>query len=304
MLVQGGPQDGLVLEIPPGVLTEAIEFRILEAPRGVLPTGAVPVSEGFGGYPFRIEPATLVVDTACRLRMPYMPAANWMGGPGNVVINQINPWAIRDYDPENLSVVEGWVEISVKTMGQFQVRLAQQPTSLLDYTPPMGEVAMLEGGFAFTVDEEPMTSPFADPAAQQWRLIGPAFDEAVIFNNGQIYGRRSEAASWLEIWDEPYNPYQVVGGNFSIPQPTTMTVENPIGVLGIGATVMYLGTFVYSEPFEYDGSLELDVLKITLNVAYNRADLGNGERRMTYWLSPTSGLLRVMVDGVIYNRIP
>lgn len=304
VVVQGGKQDGLVLEIPPGVLTEAIEFRVLDTGGTTVPAGTATVSPPIGGYPFRIEPATLVVDAACRLRIPYLPSANSMGGPGNVIVNQINPWAIRDYDPENLSVVDRWVEVGVKTLGQFQVRLGEQPASLLDYTPPLGEVAMLEGGFQFLVDEEPASSPFALPEAQQWRLTGPWMDEAVIFNNGQIYGRRSEAQNWLEIWSSPYNPYQSPGSGFAIPQPTIMTVQNPIGVLGVGASLMYLGTYVYSEPIEYNGLLQLDVLKLSLNVAYNRADLGSGERNVTYWLSPTEGLLRVMIDGVIYNRIP
>lgn len=306
LVVEGGQQDGLVLEIPPGVLTEAYEFRVVQAPMSVepMPAGSTAVVGPLAGYPFRIEPSTLVVDTQCRLRIPYLPATSSFSGPGNVVINQINPWTARSYDPENLSIVDRWVEIGVKTFGQFQVNPGPQPNNLLDYTPPLGEVFALEGGFSFSVDEEPMSSPFADPAAQQWRLVGPSFDEAVIFNNGLILGRRSELANWLELWDDPYNPYQTPGPGFAISQPTTMQVQAPIGLLGVGAALMTLGSYVYSEPFEYNGQLQLDVLKLSLNVAYNRLDIGSGERRITYWLSPTEGLLRVMMDGVIYERIP
>ena len=88
------------------------------------------------------------------------------------------------------------------------------------------------------------------------------------------------------------------------PQPASAEVQNPVGSPGIGGTVMPFGYYVFSEPLEFAGELELDVLKLVVDVAYVRHDLGSGERRMTFWLSPTSGLLSVMVDGVIYDRIP
>ena len=303
MVVESGKQAGLVLEIPAGVLTEAIEFRITDRPFQPLPPGAA-VSPPQVGYPFRIEPAALVVDTKCRLRVPYQPSSVSFAGPGNVVVNQVSPFAERDYDPEDLSVTEAWVEIGIKTFGEFQVRLGPQVTSLLDYTPPMDQVATLTGGFAFVVESEPTTSPFVAPEAQQWHLIGPTMDESVIFVNGLIVGRRSESQNWLEIWDEPYGPYQTPGPGFAIPQPGIMQVQAPIGTLGVGASLMQLGSYVFGEPREYNGGLQLDVLKLTINVAYNRADLGNGERQLTFWLSPTEGLLSVMIDGVVYDRIP
>lgn len=301
--VESGKQRGLVLEIPAGVLTETIEFRITDRPSSPLPPGAVISAPQFG-YPFRVEPAALVVDTKCRLRMPYLPSDVSAAGPGPVVVNQVSPFTVREYDPENLSVAEAWVEIGIKTFGEFQVRMGPRASSLLDYTPPIDQVAMLTGGFAFVVEPELTASPFVDPSAQQWRITGPLLDESVIFVNGLIVGRRSELQNWLEIWDEPYGPYQTPGTGFVIPQPGTMEVQAPIGSLGVGASLMQLGSYVYGEPREYNGGLQLDILKLTINVAYNRADIGSGERQLTFWLSPIEGLLSVMIDGIVYDRIP
>lgn len=299
MVVESGEQAGLVLEFLPGVLSEAVEIRVLDVP---VEPGAV--VDGTVGVPFRIEPASLVVDTQCRLRIPFKPAAASTAGPGNVVVRQQSPFATRTYAPDALSVVEQWVEVGIKTFGEFHALMGPSPSNLLGYTPPIGSVAMLTGGHQFEVMEEPTAAPFSAQDAQEWRLSGPTINESLVFQDGVILGRRCALCNWVEIWDEPFSPYQPTGAGFVTPQPASAEVQNPVGSPGIGGTVMPFGYYVFSEPLEFAGELELDVLKLVVDVAYVRHDLGSGERRMTFWLSPTSGLLSVMVDGVIYDRIP
>ena len=50
---------------------------------------------------------------------------------------------------ENTDRIKNIAVIGVKTFGQFQVRPGEQFTNPLDYTPPVGETYVLEGGFFF-----------------------------------------------------------------------------------------------------------------------------------------------------------
>lgn len=302
VVVQGGQQDGLVLEIPPGAVTEPVEFRVIQAIAPVVGTIPTAYAEPLAGHPFLIEPAPLTLDVECRLRVPYQPSSISGTGPGNVIVNQTNPWLNRLYAPHEVSVADGWLEVGIKSFGQFQVQLGDRAESLLDYTPVMDLTVPLTGGFEFVVEQEPSWSPFSVTGTQQWRLTGPFFDEAVVFLDGEIFGRRSVMQGWLEEWLAPYDPYQAAVSGVATPIPLSTLVNTASTASAYHASVMVLGSYVFSEPVEYNGQLELDVLKLSINVAYNRPDIGSGERKMTYWLSPRNGLLKVEVDGVVYER--
>lgn len=303
VVVQGGQQDGLVLEIPPGVFAEPVAISVAQGAAPIVSPDPAAAAPQLVGFPFVIEPSSLVMATECRLRVPYQPSVIEGTGPGNVVVHGSSPTLTRRYAPNDVSVADGWVEVGIRRFGRFQAEVGDRADSLLDYTPTIDLVVPLTDGFQFVVNQDPVGATLTDPAIQQWRLTGPAFDESVVFLNGEVLGRRSVAGLWLEEWGESYDPYQTPEVGFAVPQPLTSLVHAPLGVSANHGSLMAFGSFVYTEPIEFNGSLELDVIRLTLDVAYNRFDLGAGERRMDWWLSPRSGLLRVAVDGQVYERL-
>ncbi|MGK0157841.1 MAG: hypothetical protein ACI9SE_004824 [Neolewinella sp.] len=303
LVVNSGNQEGLTMTVDPGVLTAWVDFRIRDILPGSLAPGGVSYSEPSPALPFRIEPEDLVLSSSVRLRLPYQPTAISGTGPGNVEINQVSPFTVRGYDPDMVDAVEGFVELDIKTFGQFQVVTGER-VDPLDYVPPVGVITQLSNGFEFGVQDAAAQSEFASLATKEWRITGPAFDESVILNIYDVVGRRSESSDWLEVWGDAFRPFQTTGPGFVTPQTSVMQVQSPIGWPSIGASVLPFGFMSYELPRVYDGVLRRDVLKLALNVAYSRADLGTAERRMIYWFSPTAGLLQVSIDGTIYDRIP
>ena len=251
LLVESGKQDGLIMTVAPGVLSETVDFQVLDVTNEVVATGpgavsAPPLSDA--GWPFRIEPADLVLSQAVTLRIPYQPANIANTGPGNVELRQANVYTSRGYDPEAINATDGWIEVGIKTFGRFEVVLGPVVNDLLDYEPALGEVVTLTGGFEFAVEEDAPASPFATSGARQWRLTGPQFDERILMSDGNIVGRRSEAGSWLEVWSDPYSPYQLANCSLPNPQPSVMQVQVPIGALGIGASVIPFGFYQFALP--------------------------------------------------------
>lgn len=303
LVVNSGNQEGLTMTVDPGVLTFWVDFRIRDVLPESLSSGGVSSFAAVPGLPFRIEPEDLVLSSSVRLHMPYQPTVIYRNGPGNVEVNQISPFTTRIYDPDMVDALDGFVELDIKTFGQFQVVEGDRVVPL-DYVPPVGVVSQLSNGFAFEVQDMAPQSEFAAPAAKKWRITGPSFDESVIFDSCDVVGRRSESSSWLEIWDNPFAPFQSTGTAFITPQTSVMQVQSPIGWPSIGASVLPFGFMSYELPREYGGVMRRNVLKLALNVAYSRIDLGTAERRMIYWFSPSAGLLQVSIDGIIYDRIP
>ncbi|MFT4514025.1 MAG: hypothetical protein ACI89X_000312 [Planctomycetota bacterium] len=300
LIVASGNQAGLILTVDPGVLTAFVDFQI----RDFVPDpGVGSVVDAGVALPFRIEPEDLVLSQNVRLHLPYQPTAVFGTAPGNVEVNQVSPFTARGYNPEVVSVTEGFVEIEVKTFGQFRVVIGER-VDPLDYVPPVGVVTQLGNGYEFEVKDAAPMSEFAAQFAKEWRITGPQFDESVIFVGYDVVGRLSESASWLEIWDDSFRPFQLTGSGFVLPTTGIMQVQSPIGQPSLGASVLPFGFMSYELPVEYNGVLLRDIMKVALNVAYSRADLGTAERQMIYWFSPSVGLLQVSIDGIIYDRIP
>lgn len=304
VVVERGSQQGLVLEVPPGTVDQPTDFRIIEELLSLPDENQLVTVGGQAGQPFRIEPIDLVTTESMRLRVPYQPGGISGTGTGNVDVRQINPWATRDYDPEAVDPLEGWVEISIKTLGRFQVVLAMGPQDRSDYLPAFGSVAQLTGGYEFRIEPELTPSPYVGLGAEQWTIVGPDFDERLIVVDNRIVGRRREPLVWLETWTEPYDPFgdPVQALSNMVVQPAQ--VSAPVNQQFTGASVMPLGYFQYGLPQTYAGELLTDVGRLTLNVAYNRSDLGSGERQLTLWLSPVYGVLQLSIDGIVYDRIP
>jgi len=304
LVIDRGGQNGLVLEVPAGAVEQPTDFRVFEEPL-TLPDGTQVLSIALpAGLPFRIEPIDLVSPVSMRLRMPYQPAGAQLTGAGNVDVRQVNPWTTREYDPEAIDAIAGWVEISVKTLGRFQVLPAESPENRRDYVPALGSVTELAGGYQFSVVEEVTPSPYVGLGAEQWAITGPGLDERLIVVGNTIVGRRSEPLVWLESWSEPYDPFGNPEDALASMMTQSAQVSAPVNQQFTGASVLPLGYFQYALPQTYQGELLTDIGRLTINVAYNRTDLGSGERQLSFWLSPVYGLLQLSIDGTIYDRIP
>ena len=303
LVVDRGQQQGLVLEVPAGAVARPTEFRVAAEGGGGSPSA--PTGSGIPAVaaPLRIEPTDLVSPVSMRLRIPYEPANVSGTGAGNIDVRQKNAALSRDYDPEDIDAVAGWVEISVKTLGRFEVVVAPTPADLLSYLPPVGEVASLEDGFAFTVEPEPVLSPLSGLDVLAWSVVGPSFFEQIVVGGASILGRRS-GALWAEEWSIPYDPFGDPGEALANMITQTAAVTDFTVFSIVSAAVTPLGYFQYALPIRYDEQLYTDIGQLVVNVAYDRPDLGVGERQVTMWLSPEVGLLRLAVDGVSYDRVP
>ena len=303
LVVDRGLQQGLVLEVPAGAVTAPTAFRVVVEGDAGSPSAPAGASVPAIAPPLRIEPADLVSPVSMRLRLPYEPDNVTGTGAGNVDVLQDNPWVSRVYDPAAVDASAGWVEVSVKTLGRFEVVAAPTPADRRDYLPAPGLVATLEGGMSFAVEDELASSPLAGAGVTALSIVGPAVDEQVVVAGSSVFGRRGGTV-WVEEWINPYDPFEDPGVALSNMQPQTAYVTNLLASSTLGATVLPLGYFQYALPIQYDGQLFTDIGKLILNVAYDRADLGVGERQLVMWLSPEAGLLRLSVDGVSYDRLP
>lgn len=304
LVVESGKQAGLILTVAPGVLTETVDFRVRDYIPPPLPPGVVSGMVEPPGFAFVLEPEDLVLDQNVRLRLPYQPTAIQGTGPGNVEVVQTSPFTTRGYDPVAVDVGEGFCEIDIKTFGRFQV-VSMPPVDPLSYVPPSGVVAEFDGGLTFEVRDVAGGPPFVASTLKQWQLTGSFLDEGLLFDGYQIVGRVSESASWLEAWSEPFSPFQVSGqSGFVIPSASPMQVQAPIGSLSLGASVQPFGFMSYELPEEFDGELLRDILKVGINVDYARQDLGSASRDVVFWFSPSRGILRVSIDGMVFDRIP
>jgi len=296
VVVDRGNQRGLILEIPAGALAAPAEFRVLDE----LQPLAAQV-----GRPFRIEPVDLVASESMVLRVPYEPANVLEAGPGDVDVRQTNPWTTRLHDPVDVDPVEAWVEIATKTLGRFQVEAAAPVVGgRAAYLPKLGDVVELAGGIQFAVGEEgAYWSPLAGQGATYWAITGPGLDERLILSGDLLVGRGGGQA-WVEEWSLPVDPLAGPGAALAgLASQIAMVTTYP-NPLPTGATVTPLAYFQYDVPLVYQGVLYTDLAKVAVDVAYDRQDLGVGERQLTFWLSATEGLLRLAIDGVAYDREP
>jgi len=303
LVVERGQQQGLVLEVPAGAVARPTEFRVVAEAGGGSPSAPTGAGVPAVAAPLRIEPVELVSPVSMRLRIPYQPANISGTGAGNVDVRQKSAALSSDYDPEAIDAIAGWVEISVKTLGRFEVVVAPTPADLLSYLPPVGEVASLEDGFIFTIEPEPVLSPLAGLDVVAWSIAGPSFNEQIIAGGPALLGRRS-GALWAEEWSIPYDPFSDPGAALANMSSQTAAVTDFAALSIVSATVTPLGYFQYALPIRYDEQLYTDIGQLVIHVAYDRPDLGVGERQVTMWLSPEVGLLRLGVDGVAYDRVP
>lgn len=302
LTVTSGPENGLVLTVPAGALAARVEFRVLadyEVPPPLLATSQALTP----GRPLRIEPQTTEFAVPATLRLPYLPQYVTETGPGNVRVRQVSPFATRDHEPAMVDAVAGWAQIGVRTLGRFQVVTGPRTANLADYLPALGAVADLGDGFSFAIEAVPPESPYA-PSGRQWRLRGPGVDDRLVFVDTRIVARESDLPSWRERWAAPFDPFVAVG---AVPIGATVPtqIEQPIGSgLLTPARIVATGWRRFGEPRTFGGRLVLDVLRLSIDLAWERSDIGVGQRSYVFWFAPGDGLLAFAQDGVVRERRP
>ncbi|MBX3464241.1 MAG: hypothetical protein KF830_13800 [Planctomycetes bacterium] len=299
--VLGGKQAGLRVTVPAGALTAAIELRVVDAevalPADLLATSYVPDP----APAFRLEPVDVYLELPAALQLPYLPQRLTGMAPGNVRVRQQRAAGTVDHEPTAVDAVVGRAELSLRTFGRFQVVRGPQAAGLSAYQPPVANPVPLEGGWSFAVEEVAADSPFAGPGAVQWRLEGPGFAEALCFDGLQMTGREA-APHWREVWSAPVTVWQDVA--LVVPQATTFVaqVHAPVSMPSFGGLLTVFGAQSWDLPRRCGDQWFYDVVTLRLALAWNRHDLGTGQREYRFWFAPGIGLLALGIDGVVHER--
>jgi hypothetical protein len=79
-------------------------------------------------------------------------------------------------------------------------------------------------------------------------------------------------------------------------------VSRPMTQLPIGGQITVSSMWSWSAPRTVAGRLLYDVAKLYLSLAWNRADLGVGQREYQFWFAPGIGLVAFAEDGLVHER--
>lgn len=302
LAITSGDYAGLRLQVPPGALLEPTELRIFDDLRayfgGAMPlTYAPPI-----GLPFRIEPPDLRFEVLATLQLPYRVAYVNGTAPGNVRARQVRNGNAIDVAPRQVDVAAGRIEFATRTLGSFRVVQGPTAPSVAAYQQAKGTSVALPGGFTFAVEEVPAQSPFATVDAVRWRIRGPGQDDLLYFVGDSVRGRESDLV-WRESWVDlfpvwSYGPLSLPPGSFA----TQTFVSNPIQDPPIGGAMTASGGWSWGEPRLIGDTLLYDVLVLRLDLAWNRVDLGVGQRSYRFYFAPGQGLIALSQDGVLRER--
>ena len=296
LVVDTGAQAGLVMTVPAGALRAPTQFRVVDRSADLPPEARALSLEPAVGLPFRIEPDDVFTAVPVTLRLPYRPGRVADIAPGNVRVQQASAFAELVREPESVDVGAAQLEFRTREFGAFQVVPGPRTDDVLDYAPVVGDFATLEGGFSFFVEAVPPAAPVFVGAATRWRIVGPGFDERLYFDGRTLLGR--ESFQWNEVWQDGYDPWRSPEVALQDPFATTALVG------GTEAAMSALGFRQFSAPQQFGGRLYFDVVRLAIDVAYDRDDIGSGQRRYSFWLAPEIGLLELSIDGVRRARTP
>ena len=298
--VDSGPQAGMRLTVPAGAVGRDTEIRIVDERR--------PIGSGLNelsyaplvGERFRIEPSTLPLAADAVLRAPYRPRRVGNTAPGNVRLRRFGS-ELTQLDPTLVDIESGWIEIAIAEFGAFQVVRGPSIGGPFGYLPATGASVELENGFSFSIEETPAPSPLTGEPAVRWRIRRPDGDEALTFVGSQLIGRESKSGGWQEQWSEAFSPWRYVeeaqGNGFT----TATTIAPSIALMSQGAISVF-GFWQFGAPRQRGERLIYDVLELRLQLAWDRPDLGVGQRDYTFWFAPEEGLLALSVDGVVHEH--
>lgn len=304
LAITGGVQAGLRLTIPPGAVATPTEFRIFDVSTPIYLAENGPVYAAPPAQPFRIEPQDLRLDVLATLQAPYQVPYVYGTAPGNVRARQVRNGNSIDLAPTQVDVSAGHIVLRTRTLGSFQVVKGPAVPGVNGYQQAIGASVALADGYSFAVEAVPSTSPFAATDAVCWHITGFGIDDRIYFQGDSVVGRESATATWRERWTDSFpvwsnGPYSLVG-SFT----TTTQVEQPIGGPAIGGSMSANGGWYWTDPRLLGTELLYDVLTLRLNLAWNRVDLGVGQRAYVFTFAPGRGLLALSQDGVEHARLP
>ncbi len=300
--VDAGWQAGLRLTIPAGALAVPTAVRVRDVSQNPAP-GTFGTSIVLPpGQPFALEPAGLRLDELATLRVPYRPSYIFNTGPGNVRAREVRNGFPIDYDPPVVDARVGFIEFPVRNLSQYQV--IKGPVANLDsYLPVQGTTVALTDGYTFSVEEVPTQSPFYQPTASRWRIRGPETDDLLYIANNKWVGRESVTAEWRETWISPVDVW--FGANSGMPGgAVTMNTEvrRPLTSLPVGGQITAFSAWSWAEPRLVAGRLLYDVITLRVTLAWNRQDLGVGQREYRFFFATGLGLVGFSEDAVGHDR--
>jgi hypothetical protein len=309
LAIDTGVQAGLRLTVPSGALMQSTRIRVHDATPVPLPGIGAPVIAAPPAYPFSFEPLDLRLEERATLRMPYETGRLYGTAPGNVrAREQRNGFAI-DHDPDLVDVQGGFLELPIRHLSQYEVIRGPVAGGIAEYWPPTGAPVQLADGITFTVEAVPSTSPFASPEALRWVIAGaPVFgaqdvDLLYFDDEHRLLGRESLDEDWREVWSQPYFPWVQAEVSLPVGSVTMLTqVSRPMTQLPIGGQITVSSMWSWSAPRTVAGRLLYDVAKLYLSLAWNRADLGVGQREYQFWFAPGIGLVAFAEDGLVHER--
>lgn len=308
--VASGWQAGMRLTVPAGALLTPTEIRVRDVssnPAVGTQATSMPVPPG---RPFRLEPTGLRLEERATLRAPYLPTAVLGTAPGNVRVREVRGLMPIDYAPEVVDIVAGFVELPIRFLNQYGVITGPAAAGIGSYLQPPTETPLqLTNDATFAVEVVPESSPFYASDALRWRLTGPALPQPqpidlLYFIAGRLVGRESVPWNWREQWSEPF-PFLTptadpLPGGAAVVMP--MTVYGPPSQLGLGAQLTAHGWWSYAAPRRIGTTLLYDLVQWRLSLAWNRADLGVGQREHAFLFAAGIGFVGYVEDGVEHMR--
>lgn len=302
--IDSGLQAGLRLVIPPGALTAPTEIRVRDVTLEPAPGTYTLQYVAPPAPPFRLEPVDLRLEELATLRAPYQVRNVFDTAPGNVRLRQVRGGNVIDYEPVEVDVVAGWIEVPLRTLAQCSVVAGERVSSVQAYWQPRASSVALTDGYSFHVEDAPANSPFTGTNVYRWRISGPGVEDLIYFDGNAILGRESTTEGWREVWNQSYPAwdYQALAlppGSFS----TVAGVSAPMNSLPVSAQLTAVGLWSWGAPREVLDRVLLDNVNFQLTLAWNRHDIGLGQRDYSFWFAPGIGLLAFSQDGVVRSRL-
>jgi hypothetical protein len=192
----------------------------------------------------------------------------------------------------------------IRTFGRYQIVLGPRAQSLDDYRPALDSPVGLEGGFSFAVEAVPPTAPaeLRTATARRWRIRGPNVDDILYVDGDLCLGRESSPPGWVEVWANPALVWQDLRGQQPFAVTTPMTVLNPTQGVSSPGLMTVFGTWNWSEPRFAGPRQFFDVVQLSVSLAWERQDIGTGQRSYRFLFAPEVGLIALVQDGVTYAR--
>ncbi len=294
-----GPLAGLRLTVPPGALAAPTVVRVRDVPGQ--PPGPAVIEGAPPGRAFVIEPAGLRLEQRALLHVPFLPQNLRETAPGNVRLRERRNGNVIDYEPEVVDVAQRFVEAPIRWFSEYVVVSGPVAGGIAAYQPAEGAVA-LAGDVVFAVEPVPPESPFAAAGAMRWRITSPGREDVLYFAGELLVGREAPlpAEGWRERWQ---TPQRVWIGPPGAGTTLGIDVERPIGALSVGGALTFAADWSWSDPRTIAGRQLFDLVQLRLQLAWNRQDLGVGQREYRFWFAPGVGLVALGEDGVVVDKL-